>query len=248
MKIHSILKRGELHKTFCEDFLFTQTIHDRYFVGAIFDGCSGGKDSHFASTLSAKILQKIVRNMDFKNEPADIYVMGKQILFSYVKEMQNCKNQLQLSTDEMLATCLFLITDDQNSCAHVWVCGDGLISINGSITEINQNNKPDYPAYYLDEIVNQERFDQWIDFNVKHFNISNFVDLTIASDGILTFVRDTTFHPDNQTSITFDPIRYLCEDKFLENNQAMFARKCNLLRTKYGLINNDDLSIIRIMK
>jgi hypothetical protein len=45
-----------------------------------------------------------------------------------------------------------------------------------------------------------------------------------------------------------DVLDYLFKDEFLLKNKAMLGRKCNLLERKHGLVNGDDLGIIRLVK
>ena len=59
MIVQTIIRKGFDHVVFCEDFLSTED-SGRYFIGAVFDGCSGGDDSHFASSLFGKMFRQIL--------------------------------------------------------------------------------------------------------------------------------------------------------------------------------------------
>jgi hypothetical protein len=65
MKIYPLLRKGEMHPVFCEDFLVNLDIDHYFYMGAVLDGCSPATDSHFASTLLGKILKKIAPDFRF---------------------------------------------------------------------------------------------------------------------------------------------------------------------------------------
>ena len=70
-KIREIVKIGSEHKQ-CEDSIFNM-VKDDYIFMAVFDGCSGGVDSHFASNLFKKIMKKTIEeNLYFKGSPQEI--------------------------------------------------------------------------------------------------------------------------------------------------------------------------------
>ena len=121
--------------------------------------------------------------------------------------------------------------------------GDGFVSINGANLEIDQHNKPDYPAYHLEKIKTQSGFEEWFQNNTVKFNIKSVEDISVASDGILSF------RCDNYTSKhkLLDSVEYLSADKNLSNIPIMLYRKYNVLKNKSGLLNNDDIAMIRII-
>lgn len=65
MEIRTVLKKGTDHLVNCEDDLFFSNYYDKYYVGAIFDGCSSGIKSHFASSLFGKILQTVLKTKTY---------------------------------------------------------------------------------------------------------------------------------------------------------------------------------------
>jgi len=58
MQIYSVLKLGQFHPIFCEDFTFHSQLNEDWVMIAVMDGCSSGINSHFTSTLFGKILKK----------------------------------------------------------------------------------------------------------------------------------------------------------------------------------------------
>lgn len=65
MKIYSALKIGEFHPVFCEDFNVVEKLSENWMLIAVMDGCSSGKDSHFASALFGEIIKKIAKNIPY---------------------------------------------------------------------------------------------------------------------------------------------------------------------------------------
>lgn len=67
MKKYAISKIGEFHINHNEDSSAITEIGDDKIMIAVMDGCSMGKESHFASTLIAKLLRKIGKEISFRD-------------------------------------------------------------------------------------------------------------------------------------------------------------------------------------
>ena len=104
---------------------------------------------------------------------------------------------------------------------------------------------PDYLAYHLDKINSEAEFNMWYMLHTREFYVENLMDVSISTDGADSFVQ-TRKDIDNDELI--NPIDYLFKDEFLLKNKAMLGRKCNMLERKHGLVNTDDLGIIRVVK
>jgi len=245
MKVHKFLKRGTSHSNFCEDFLFFQEMPDNYFVAAVFDGCSGGKESHFASTLYAKVFKNICKNGVFITEKLTLQELMADILFQSIMQIDELRQKLNLAYDELLSTVVLLVGNSKTRKARAISIGDGLIVIDGKKHRIDQNNQPDYLAYHLIELRNKFNFMQWLDENQYQFDIEEFSDISISTDGIFTFIREKLKSTDDE--LEFDYINYLTKDNYLIENSAMLARKCNILKNKHQLQNYDDLAILRVV-
>jgi Protein phosphatase 2C len=206
------------------------------------DGCSSGKDSHFASALMGKILQKlgqIIPHQDFykaQKETLQPEILGKWLLENLFFEMQTIRNQLLLDRLEMLATLVLLVYQKNQKSAWLIVIGDGFIQINEEIIEIDQDNRPDYLAYHLGE-----GFENWFAGQKNIFRVDNPQNLSICSDGIDTFQTIKT-----DINEDFNPINYLLKDNTFENLPNMLNRKFNILQKQYGYQPADDVSVIRI--
>ena len=233
MKYIKHIRRGTLHKTFCEDFLIDEIINKKFRILGVFDGCSSGIDSHFASALLGKIIISVTKKLNQKSKEITL----KKIIYRTSKHLKNTKKKLNLETNELLSTMILMLVDTEKETANIIAIGDGLLSINKQVTNIDQKNQPDYLAYYLDEINNYKNFEDYYNKQLIFSNIK-IEDITISTDGIYTFQN-------SQSEINV--IENLTKDLFLKDNIAMLSRKCNILKKKYNLKNADDLAIIRVI-
>ncbi len=146
MKIKKHIDRGILHKTFCEDYFIDEIISKKYRILCVFDGCSSGKDSHFASALLGKCVLASSKQTNFNQEPLSIL---QDIIFKTILNLKQTKENLNLQTDELLSTLILLLLDTEKQEATIIAIGDGFISVNKKVTLIEQNNQPNYLAYYI---------------------------------------------------------------------------------------------------
>lgn len=248
MKIYTHLQLGDFHPTFCEDFLFHTDIDEQYHLAAVMDGCSTAKDSHFASVLFAKLLSKIVRllpyqpilksKIDLKN--TSVKKLATYILQEFFKALATTKNTLLLDTEELLSTLILLVYHQQEREVFMVALGDGVVVINGEVMEIEQNNRPAYPAFYLGQMdLEQLDFDL---LKARVFHQKGVRDVSIATDGVTSFVPVVAL----PKPPTIDPLTYLLiDDSFLES-ELMLHKKCLILERDLGLKASDDLGIVRI--
>jgi hypothetical protein len=237
MKIYTTIQRGCQHKVYCEDFLLTTTQGD-WFFGVVSDGCSSGKDSHLASALSCKLLRKQISLL----VPAELdspQEVALKLLQGFMQDFRQVLSNMDLTAIEALATLLLLVYDAKTNKAFVVVLGDGLVSINETMYEIDQKNSPDYPAYHLDD--SKEMLEKY--FLTHYFEVENPQQIAIATDGILQFINEKAQAQkvDNKALM-----QYLLVDNTLQNVVAMLSRKINILYSQQGLVPSDDVAIIRL--
>ncbi len=235
---HLYLQRGFLHKNFCEDNFFHHS-SETFFAAAVFDGCSGGKESHFASTLFAKIFRNTCKNLPQIMNEKTLKEILNEILCKSIEKIVETKEILNLSEYELLSTIIFLVGNNENF--ELIAIGDGFVSVNGKDFVIDQENVPDYLSYHLKNF-EVDNFKNWLNF--ASLRISDVInDVTIATDGILSFQKER-----NIETQPFDFVHYLAKDEFLIQNPAMLSRKCNILKNQHNLIPADDLTVIRFKK
>jgi len=244
MKIYSALQIGDYHLNHCEDYLFIGDIGNDKILCAVMDGCTMGTDSYFVSTLTGKLLRKIAKEKGYKElykleSHTDIEGYLKSIIKELFHELAITKNQLMLDQKELLTTLIILLVDKKENSGIVLVVGDGLVSINGTTIEFDQDNKPDYLGYHL-----SEDFETWYSLQKQKIAFSDIQDISIATDGIFMFT------PVNQveTNEIINPIEFLLADKSNDGNDEMLSLSLKRLEHIYGLKPTDDIAIVRIIK
>nr|WP_315035296.1 protein phosphatase 2C domain-containing protein [uncultured Chryseobacterium sp.] len=244
MKIYSTLQIGDYHTNHCEDYFIIKKISTNKMVCAVMDGCSTAIDSHFASTLVGKALRKIIIEYGYK----ELYEKDiqrtldeqlKEILKSLFAEMVFLKNHLMLDEKELLTTLIILLYDSSEDKGVILSIGDGVVCINGKITEFDRDNKPDYLAYHL-----HESFEVWYEKQYQKIFFNSLDDISIATDGIQTFskIRKT----DSDDNVDF--VNFLMIDQSGKDSEEMLNKKLKSLEHQHGLKPTDDLAIIRLRK
>jgi hypothetical protein len=144
-----------------------------------------------------------------------------------------------LDQKELLTTLIILLADKKTNEGIVLVVGDGLVSINGTITEFDQDNKPDYLGFHL-----SEDFETWYSLQKQKIAFSDIQDISIATDGIFMFTPVKKV----ETTETIDAIDFLLNDKTNEENEEMLELKLKRLEHNYGLKPTDDFAMVRLIK
>jgi hypothetical protein len=242
MKVFKLLRIGEHHINHCEDYLVEESLGDKRMLYAVMDGCTMGSDSYFASTLVGKLLRKIAREISYKSFYSGYgsQTMGesaKEILRLLFRELREVKNLVCLNDHELLSTLVLLVLDFSSETGYACVIGDGVVCINGSVTEYEQNNMPDYLGYHLGK-----DFDAWYETQRQVLIIDKIKDVSISTDGIFTFSKT-----DKQNYPSIDAVNYLLIDINCSDMTNMFDRKLSVIEKEYGLKATDDLGVIRIM-
>ncbi len=208
------------------------------------DGCSTAMESQFASALTGKILRKIALGKSYeemyrKDRQDTLEEELQEIMKQLFNEIIAVKNTLFLDEKELLTTLLILLYDHKENKGIVFCIGDGLVCINGKITEFENGNKPDYFAYHL-----KEDFENWYQNQTQIIIFDDLQDISIATDGISTFSKMRK--ADAEENI--HPVEYICIDKEYYNSEEMLFRKLKKLEHHYGMKPTDDLAVIRIIK
>lgn len=243
MKFYKTLQIGDYHINHCEDYLFSGEIGNDKIICAVMDGCTMATDSYFASTLVGKILRKITIEKSYKElYKIELFADVEKILYSILedlfKELSIAKNQLMLNDKELLTTLIILVADKKTNKGIVMVIGDGLVCINGNLTEYDQDNKPDYLGFHINE-----NFENWYNKQIQKIDFENIKDISIATDGIFMFKPTRKVEEE-----TINPLDFLLIDKTLSENEEMLNIKLKKLDLTYGLKPTDDLAIIRIIQ
>lgn len=244
MKIYTALQIGEFHLNHCEDYLVVEEIGNDTKLIAVMDGCTMANDSYFVSTLVGKILKKICKTRGYKSlygleVPAyNIEDYLKSILEELLNDIKKVRDQLLLEPKDLLTTLIILLIDKHKNEGIVLVIGDGLVSVNGAVTIFDQDNKPDYLGFHLNE-----NFNEWYSSLSQKIHFKEITDISIATDGITLFKK---FRND-ANDLEIDPIDFLVKDKTVMDSTDMLEIKLKKLEHIYGVKPTDDLAIIRVV-
>lgn len=256
--IRTLITRGQ-DKLRCEDDFLVYEEGD-YIITAVFDGCSSGIDSHFASTL-CKITLKNVLSRDLWNEfkylPEDkdpLYENDMIFLKSIIEEficgdLNYALNELDLDVNtELLSTCVICMFNKITHKCNIIFCGDGVCYIDGEVYAPHDENGNS--VYYFStcgfdkarsrkeqrKLLN-EYFDKYC-FMVEDKTVNETV--AIASDGIDSF-KD--MYGINKVEEARDV--FFKENRFSTMN-VMLKRLYNIFIKSNSCINQDDCTIVRL--
>ena len=234
--ISTVSKRGASHPDWNEDnFYYKQT--DRAIIGGVFDGCSSGKDSYFASKLFANVYKTTINKMK-----VDIsFDSFPKVVEQFFENLYKAINLIELDMEETLSTAVLFFYETGSQRLLVKFFGDGVAYSNPGKLEIcnnDESNMPDYLGYSLTEIIEEHSFHAY--WNRKKSFSTRTKDFSISTDGIFSFKKIDDKEPD------FDITSYIAQDTFLYKNPAALKRKLNMIRNK-GYEHDDDVTVIRVL-
>ncbi len=167
-----------------------------------------------------------------RKEELVIFILRQ--LFSDIKKQQRL---LVLDIEEILSTMILMVHDLNNHSAWINVSGDGIIVCDGDLTEIDQENIPDYMGYYMDET-----FGDWYGDHTRNLQFSGIRDISISTDGIRKLRTE-----DSGQDRLIDPVDYLLlQDPGDAGENFLTERYLELTRQR-GYVPVDDMSIIRVI-
>lgn len=245
MHIQTALQKGHFHPVYCEDFLLTQELSKHRWLAAVMDGCTMGDDSHFASTLTGKILKKIIKELGFEEfggsfpslDTIPLDQLTKEIVMRLLASLEQASNSLLLEESELLSTLVLSLVDQTQHKAFVLVIGDGYFASEGKVEDVDQNNKPDYLGYHLGENI-----ESWWASQTQHWSLDSIASLTIATDGPGAIEKLDSSKPDFPGSV----IDYLLLDESLDHLPRGLGKKLEQLENEHGLVATDDIAIIKM--
>lgn len=239
-KIYEAIEIGTLHKNFCEDYLLINE-NKNYILAAVFDGCSSGNESYFASALLGKITTKafdlLDDNKDFKKD-------FKNLIKNTVTQFFNIAKNLKLDQDELLSTAIISLIDKEQNKIEVIAIGDGAIFADKNQYIIDQNNTPNYLAYYINKLDISNNFDNWLKHSTISYSFENSKNFVISTDGILSFRNPEYYYP--RDKIREEIYEELILSEQLMESQSKLKRTLRILNKTNNWEHYDDLAIIRI--
>jgi len=236
-----VTRKGSSHAHRCEDESFSFT-YGNITVLMVFDGCSSGVKSYFASGLFAKLFKKIaIHHADYFTKHDDVYDISKFLLRTFFAELKSAMSYLELGVAEVQSTIVYSVINTDTKHSNSVMIGDGTVYIDGKIeTEQPEGNAPRYICYFLDldfeQLWSQEVFEYYHKVEKT---------ISVMTDGIDSFKEKNQFISQEQKD---QIIHSLLEDEkfFTTGNEIPLQRKCNILENA-GLIPSDDLAIARLV-
>lgn len=124
---------GTKHRDFCHDFLVHHETEE-HFVGVVFDGCTAGVHSEFASALFGKIFNLILRinkRLDGIRGPQEPRETARYLMHEFCEKLCRVQRDLGLADNELLCTLLLAVYSKKLDKLFVIGFGDGYVHVNG---------------------------------------------------------------------------------------------------------------------
>lgn len=214
--LSTLNKISHTHTT-CEDNFFVNETEDGI-TGGVFDGCSTGTNSHWAAQTFAYLFGK------YRNPTSNLVICRVTTLLSGIM------NTLGLTNMHVLATCLLFEYNKKTLRFRIRVFGDGYYYLNSREYEIEQENRPDYLGYHLDDEIDLNKYlDRYP--TEEYENVTQFC---ITTDGIQALqISQFKEQKHDAKSLLLHP----------PDSTSYLNRMWNILK-KEGWYLNDDLTII----
>jgi len=247
-QIKHLLKRGKDHQS-CQDAIYSFENND-YIIAAVFDGCSEIEDSHFASNFLKKVFKNESEKISSVNdghydEAYSISEFSLEVLNNFFKKLDLIRIELNLTVNDFMSTCILMFYDKNSEEGIIYAFGDGFIQIDEHRIVIDHENKPQYFTMFWKNLVNgKEILTRFLDSYEQIWIFKNVKNLTISSDGILSFHHKEKLKEDVLTFLISDEE---INGKNIINQESFYEKKYNILKQN-DWNHSDDLGIIRIKK
>jgi hypothetical protein len=202
------------------------------FAAIICDGCSSGKNSE----VGAKLIARFAAEETIRLMQEEQVIFGSQILdrlsgsiLGYMRESVEKFKDPKMALEEMfLATIVGVIMNEWVTT--VFSLGDGVISLNGEVLVIDENNAPNYlayraypGAYMIDEVK--------INFVVRQEVMTkDLQSLILASDGAQELIAkaDREINILGKLEKVGGLNQFEQEERYLKNPSLLQKRLCQL--------------------
>jgi len=214
-------QRGGNHNS-CEDSVFVKET-ELAIYGGVFDGCSTGVNSHWASQTMAYLFES--NSSAFK--PTSVG-MAIEILF----QLQKISIDLNINPNtQLLSTCVLFYYNKSSKRLEVRCFGDGVYYVNDIEYVVDQGNIPDYIAYQVYNTSTEQV--EFIDkYGIAIYeNVDKFI---ICSDGIQA-IKESQYE---EQTVNWQEM-LLAPPK----SENYLKRMWNILKSKKFTL-SDDLTIV----
>ncbi|MBT5502640.1 hypothetical protein HN858_04850 [Candidatus Falkowbacteria bacterium] len=216
---------------------------ERVVIGLVSDGCGSGRHSEVGAKLGVRFMANHLRQMIeicpdelpndweyFLNDAA------RQFLLS-LRRFNQCLGIVEApdTYSYWLFTLVgFILTEERTI---IFSFGDGVISLNGEVTEIDQNNEPEYLTYGSAKV------------KIQHDLPTSEVDsLLIATDGFSELFErsEEDISLLGKEMKVGDLLDFETGSKYLKN-KALVQKRLNVLGNNHKLL-HDDTTVILVRK
>lgn len=236
--------KGRMHDLYCgDDYLITED--DDFLLCAVFDGCSSGIDSHYASTFHRYTLREAFDKRKRLCLAEDLDSLSIDIL-KKVFQIIHC--EYYEVNKEMLSTVVMFLLDKHSGKFSIYFCGDGCYKTGRnsfqSIHDPNGNS-----VFYMSTSYD---FDEYLDkyVSVIHSNIEPGMTVCISTDGLESFMN---IYGEDRTEMSkklFFFTDECCSDRYKKMPLNRLYRvvtkgKCADNENEV-ILNNDDFTMVKI--
>lgn len=235
---------GSNHVNHNTDALVTEDLTERHVLLAVMDGSGTEPDGHFAATLVARVLRNIARQTNLRTfaerrQPTTGELL-RGTMQTLLSDLRRLNADLGLGADELLTTLVLAVVDRQGPRAEIITIGSGVVGCDGEVVEYAHGHQPDFIGHHLNV-----DFDQWWAGQPRRLVCEDFLDLTLATDGLLSF---RPFSPDSYHPVTPDELtEFLVSVRDEGSTDTFYRRHLLYVRDRFGLEYTDDLTIVRWM-
>lgn len=171
---------------------------------------------------------------DFLLDNMELEAIAEFYMMQLFNDLKRAKKLFFLERDELLSTIVLMVIDKKEKLACIKMSGDGMFSVNGEVTEIDQNNMPNFLGYHL-----SSSFEEVKNSEIQTWNFNNVSDISISTDGV-DKLKTTSQGLKKQQ----DPRKFLLSGNSDGFQNSFLREKYNSL-VKKGFVPYDDICVIR---
>ncbi len=210
-------------------------ITDDFIVGVVCDGCGSSKHSEVGAKIGCRLILQAVADQLHRSGQLQLKRVQNDILAElYVIAKSMGDSLSEVVTDYFLFTTVGVVISD--SGASFFSLGDGIIIVNGEITQIGPfpNNEPPYLAYGIVHSSLQDTSPELLQFQInRHIPIGELNSFLIGSDGAVDINRVSNRTLPGKTELVGLISQFWESDRFFNNPDNVNRR--------FRLINEDHM-------
>ncbi|MET0465371.1 MAG: hypothetical protein ABW007_19575 [Chitinophagaceae bacterium] len=238
MQVYSCQENGLDHHTGYHNYVFIESLTPSACICLLIDRLSTAEPNGSIKKKLDLLLQNIVHEKK-QHQPNDLRtkhpgVILREILEVIYIELNIFFHPDSTSSKPFSSFTLAVFDEEMNKGALLGV-GESILGINGKLMQFTADSNT------IPVISTPGTFDTWFEHHQQKIALSTIQDISIASNGILTFQRI------NQHTAEINPVTFLLTDQPQENEPDMLSVRLRSLAEKYSLFPADDIAIVRIL-